>query len=105
MEMFYESATAVLSLMLAWALASREFTKKRLAAELDAAHRDKAQLLTEFRARCQENADLEKALELARKAPAPTQELTEFLQDIKSGVGFVRVHPIDVILRSPRDRS
>jgi hypothetical protein len=35
--------------------------------------------------------------------PQPSQELSEFLNDLKTGYSFVRVSPADVIIRSPRD--
>jgi hypothetical protein len=44
------------------------------------------------------------AREKAPKAPQPSQELSDFLNDFKQhGYSFVRVDPTNVLLRSPRD--
>lgn len=64
-----------------------------------------AALLIQVQALIKDNNALSLELENTQKSPTQTQELKDFLQDLQSGVGFVRVHPMDVILRSPRDRA
>lgn len=48
-------------------------------------------------------AALSKAIATPPPAPPqPSQELSDFLNDTKTGYSFVRVAPSDVIIRSPR---
>jgi hypothetical protein len=45
-------------------------------------------------------------VEAAKKKPAPTEELADFLSDLRThGCGVVRIDPDNLLLRSPRERG
>lgn len=40
-----------------------------------------------------------------KRTDVKTQELADFIQDLDSGVGFIRVEPHSVVIRSPRGNA